>query len=76
MTLGNRRAGSIVERSTPAGRRERPTTNLDNRIFKNGILTLLLVVMGLALLYAYRSQTPSVQTVVYSEAVQKINAAR
>ena len=30
--------------------------------------------MGLALLYAYRSQTPSVQTVVYSEAIQQINS--
>jgi cell division protease FtsH len=32
--------------------------------------------MGLALLYAYRSQTPSVQTVVYSEAVQQINSGQ
>jgi cell division protease FtsH len=32
--------------------------------------------MGLALLYAYRSQTPSVQTVVYSQAVQQINSGQ
>jgi ATP-dependent Zn protease len=32
--------------------------------------------MGLALLYAYRSQTPSVQPIVYSDAVQKINAGQ
>ena len=32
--------------------------------------------MGLALLYAYRSQTPAVQPIVYSEAVQKINAGQ
>jgi cell division protease FtsH len=32
--------------------------------------------MGLALLYAYRSQTPSVTPIVYSEAVQKINAGQ
>ncbi|HEY8786532.1 MAG TPA: ATP-dependent zinc metalloprotease FtsH [Candidatus Limnocylindria bacterium] len=50
--------------------------NLDNRIFKNGILTLLLVVMGLALLYAYRSQTPSVPEVDISQAQQDVNAGR
>lgn len=32
--------------------------------------------MGLALLYAYRSQTPSVTPIVYSDAVQKINAGQ
>src|SRR5687768_6412978 len=37
---------------------------------------MLLVVMGLALLYAYRSQTPSVTPVNYTEAVQKINAGQ
>jgi cell division protease FtsH len=32
--------------------------------------------MGLALLYAYRSQTPSVQPVNYSDAVREINAGQ
>jgi cell division protease FtsH len=32
--------------------------------------------MGLALLYAYRSQTPSIQPVVYSQAVQQINSGQ
>jgi hypothetical protein len=41
-----------------------------------GLVTLLLVVMGLGLLYAYRSQTPSVTPVVYSEAVREINAGQ
>ncbi|HEV8470760.1 MAG TPA: ATP-dependent zinc metalloprotease FtsH [Candidatus Limnocylindria bacterium] len=50
--------------------------NLDNRIFKNGILTLLLVVMGLALLYAYRSQTPSVPEVSVTAAIQDIQAGK
>jgi hypothetical protein len=40
------------------------------------LLIVLLVVMGLAMLYAYRSQTPSVQRVVYSEAVQQINSGQ
>jgi len=32
--------------------------------------------MGLALLYAYRSQTPSVQTVVITQAIQEINSGQ
>jgi len=32
--------------------------------------------MGLALLYAYRSQTPSIQPVVYSQAVTEINSGQ
>ena len=52
----------------------RPTSG--SRVLKNGILTLLLVVLGLALLYAYRSQTPSVPQVSVTQAVQDINAGR
>jgi cell division protease FtsH len=43
-------------------------------MFKNGILTLLLVVMGVALLYAYRAQSPSPEEVSYSTALQEIRA--
>ena len=43
---------------------------------QNGILTLLLVVMGLLLLYAYRSQTPSVPEVSITQALQDISAGR
>ena len=39
-------------------------------------LVLLLVVMGIGLLYAYRSQTPSVPRVDLSQAIQDINAGR
>jgi cell division protease FtsH len=39
-------------------------------------LTLLLVVMGLALLYAYRSQTPSVPEVSITAAIQDIQAGK
>ena len=45
-------------------------------MLQNGILTLLLVVMGLLLLYAYRSQTPSVPEVSITQAVQDISAGR
>ena len=46
------------------------------RVATAGLLTLLLVVMGLALLYAYRSQSPSVTPVNYTEAVREINAGQ
>ena len=43
---------------------------------KNLILTLLLVVTGVALLYAYRSQTPSVQIVALTQAIQEISGGQ
>ena len=49
----------------------RPTS-----VFRNGVLTLLLVVLGLALLYAYRSQTPSMPTVTITQAIQEVNGGR
>jgi ATP-dependent Zn protease len=40
------------------------------------VLTLLLVVLGLALLYAYRSQTPTIQTVTITQAIQEVNGGQ
>ena len=40
------------------------------------LLTMVLIVMGIALLYAYRAQTPSVQSVAYSQAIQEINSGQ
>lgn len=40
------------------------------------MLTLLLIVMGLGLLYAYRSQSPDFAPISYSEAVRAINAGQ
>ena len=48
----------------------------DLPIVRVGILALLLVVLGLALLYAYRSQTPSLPEVDLSQAIQDINSGR
>ncbi|HEY8657101.1 MAG TPA: ATP-dependent zinc metalloprotease FtsH [Candidatus Limnocylindria bacterium] len=45
-------------------------------MFKNGILTLLLVVMGVALLYAYKAQTPAASTVGYSQAIDEVNSGQ
>ena len=39
----------------------------------SALLAVVLVVMGLALLYAYRSQTPAVATIPLSQALQEIN---
>jgi ATP-dependent Zn protease len=48
----------------------------DFAIVRVGILALLLVVLGLGLLYAYRSQTPSIPQVSITQAVQDITAGR
>src|SRR2546430_6721967 len=56
--------------------REDTATNFDNRIFKNGVLTLLLVLMGVALLYAYKAQSPSAAPVLYSQAVAEIQSGQ
>jgi ATP-dependent Zn protease len=45
-------------------------------IVRVAVLVLLLVVLGLALLYAYRSQTPSQPEVDLSQALQDINSGR
>jgi len=42
----------------------------------SALLAVVLVVMGLALLYAYRSQTPALTTIPLSQAVQEINAGQ
>src|SRR6266849_5598155 len=56
--------------------REDRATNFDNRIFKNGILTVLLVLMGVALLYAYRAQSPSAAVASYDKAVSEIQSGQ
>lgn len=40
------------------------------------LLAVVLVLMGLALLYAYRSQTPAVASIPLSQAVQEVNAGQ
>jgi ATP-dependent Zn protease len=42
----------------------------------SALLALVLVVMGLGLLYAYRSQTPAVTTIPLSLAIQEVNAGQ
>jgi ATP-dependent Zn protease len=64
---GFRDSGEIaVAGAAPVGR----------RLFSTAVLTLLLVVMGLGLLYAYRSQSPAVTPVGYTQAVQEINSGQ
>ncbi len=50
--------------------------NLDNRIFKNGIVTLFLVALGLAGLYAYGQQKPQADQVSLSRAISDIQAGK
>lgn len=45
-------------------------------IVRSLLLLLVLFVMAIALLYAYRSQAPSVRTVVYSQAIQEVNGGQ
>src|SRR4030081_967587 len=70
---GFRESGTFV---VAAGSQAAPGPAPRSRVLQNGILTLLLVVMGLLLLYAYRSQTPTVPQVSVTQALQDINAGR
>lgn len=68
---GFRDSGSFaIPSGSPVARGPAPRT----RLLQNSLLTVLLVVMGLALLYAYRSQAPAVPEVGVTQAVQDINA--
>jgi hypothetical protein len=57
---------AVIAAPTPAGR----------SVVTSLLLVVVLIVMGLALLYAYRSQTPSVPSVVYSQAIQQISSGQ
>lgn len=54
---------------TPLARSTKPSTS---GFARNAILTLLLVLMGIALLYGYRAQAPTGTPVPYSQAVSEI----
>ena len=60
----------------PAQRLPGMSGSIDSRFFRYLVLTLLLVLMGIALLYAYRAQTPTLQQITYSQAVADIQAGR
>jgi hypothetical protein len=45
-------------------------------VFTSALLAVVLVVMGLGLLYAYRSQTPAIASVPMSQAIQEVNAGQ
>ena len=70
---GFRESGSFA---VPAGSQGSLGAAPRSRFLQSGILTLLLVVMGLALLYAYRSQTPTVPDVDLTQALRDINAGQ
>ena len=70
---GFRESGSFA---VPAGSQGSLGAAPRSRVLQSGILTLLLVVMGLALLYAYRSQTPSVPQVDVTQALRDIGSGQ
>ena len=60
-----------------------PTTGLlgmsghfESWIIRSAILTLLLILMGVALLYAYRAQSPSAAPVPISQAISEIQSGQ
>ena len=73
------RCGGFLESGTlamPAGSVVTRGSAPEFAIARVAALALLLVVLGLGLLYAYRSQTPSVPQVDLGQALQDINAGR
>jgi hypothetical protein len=66
---GFRDSGEVAVAATgrPRAGRSAPTAAL---------LAVVLVVMGLGLLYAYRSQTPAISSVPMSQAIQEVNAGQ
>ena len=50
--------------------------SFDPRIIRTAILTLLLILMGVALLYAYRAQSPSDTPVPISQAISEIQSGQ
>jgi len=65
---GFRDSGEVAVIAVPSSAGRSVVTSL--------LLVVVLIVMGLALLYAYRSQTPSLQSVAYSQAIQEINSGQ
>ena len=70
---GFRDSGTLV---VPAGALSMGGPAAGFAIVRVAVIALLLVVLGLGLLYAYRSQTPAVPEVDISQALQDINAGR
>ena len=50
--------------------------SFDSRAIRTAILTLLLILMGVALLYAYRAQSPSDTQVPISQAISEIQGGQ
>ena len=54
----------------------RPGRSLESSVIRLAILTLLLILMGVALLYAYRAQSPSAAPVPISQAISQIQSGQ
>jgi hypothetical protein len=71
---GFRESGMVAVPSGSGAMRNPTASGLE--LVRVAALVLLLIVLGLGLLYAYRSQAPSQPEVNVSQAVQDINAGR
>ena len=69
-------AKSVTPVAPPSRRLPGMSGSFESRIIRIAILTLLLIVMGVALLYAYRAQSPSSQIVSYDRAVLDIRSGQ
>jgi ATP-dependent Zn protease len=56
--------------------RRQPGRSLESSVIRIAVLTLLLIVAGVAILYAYRAQSPSAQIVSYARAVSEIQSGQ
>jgi len=54
----------------------RPARSMESSVIRVAILALLLIVAGVALLYAYRAQSPSAQIVSYARAVTEVQSGQ
>ena len=70
---GFRDSGTLV---VPAGSLSMRGAAPGFAIVRVAVITLLIVVLGLGVLYAYRSQTPAVPQVDIGQALEDINAGR
>jgi cell division protease FtsH len=67
---------SVTPVTPPPGAGPAVVNLFNSRIVRNAILTLLLILLGLGLLYAYRAQSPTYLQIPYSQAVAEIQSGR
>lgn len=72
---GFRDSGDVAVAGIAAKTRGSATTS-EARLVRNAALTVLLVLLGLALLYAYRAQAPAVSQIASTEAIAEVQSGQ